>query len=470
MAEDRGPLTWFTKQTKSLYIARPDSYLNELIYKHEDTSVPRGAKLTVRASECALFFREGRCIGRIDPGTVALDTANIPFLGKLIVDPLTGGNHFLSELFFVSTKETTLRLPRDDGNHASASASAHEAGSSLVLGQYRDTASDHVVTIRGSLSYTIRVQDPVQLVVGLAGQSKAASGEVEHVLAGRLTGYLRQLVGLRARTSRVLDIVSNADAEIMSDQLKQACREEFAELGLAVGRLFDLTLSLDDASSDLLRNFGKQSSELILAKDDAFAQANAVMGQRAAMDGLAKGRGHLIMSGNIGGAFQSPSGGGSRAPAPRGPAGGGGSVLSAPSSFLILGEHGATGPYSARQLALLALSKGQSLDQVFIRRSDDPSDVSFSADLEPSIVIEFQRRAPTPRASVEDTAPTLRALEAALGASAADGLLLEAGIAMGVRMALAMGLAPNEAGGRAVVLAAAARLGIVAKPDAPQGS
>lgn len=490
MAEDRGRKNWFTNQTKSMYIARPDSCLNDLIYKYEDKSVPRGAKLTVRASECALFFREGRCIGRIDPGTVALDTANIPFLGHLIVDPLTGGNHFLSELFFVSTKETILRLPQDRGNRASASA--HEAGSSLALGQYRDISSDNVVNIRGSVSYTIRVQDPVQLVVGLAGQSENASCEVEHVLAGRLLSLLRQVVGLRVRNSPVLDVVSNVDAEAMSDQLREACRAEFAELGLAVGRLFDLTLSLDDESANLLREFGKQRSELMLARDEAFAQANAVKGQRAAMEGLASGlasgRGPMIMSGNIGGAFHPPSGGGSRGPAPRGPAAPGGSVLSAPSSFLIIGDGGASGPYSARQLALLALSKGQSPDQVVVRRSDDPPDVSFTADLEPSIVAEFQRRTPAPRPAAarpatapvqlspaaapaaDETASALRALEAAVVASATDGVLPEAGIAMGARMAVAIGLAPNDAGGRAVALATAARLGLVTRPDIPQGS
>lgn len=490
MAEKKGPLSWFTDQTKSLFVARPDSHLNELIYKHPDKTLPRGTKLTVRASECALFFREGRCIGRIDPGTVALDTANIPFLGHLIVDPLTGGNHFLSELFFVSTKETILRLPQGGGSRASASA--HEAGSSLALGQYRDLSSDNVVTIRGSLSYTVRIQDPVQLVVGLAGQSKDASEEVEHVLAGRLLSLLRQVVGQQVRSSPVLDVVSNVDAEAMNGQLRAACRSEFAEMGIAVGRLFDLTLSLDDESAAILREFGKQRSELMLAKDDAFAQANAVKGQRAAMEGLASGlasgHGPMIMSGNIGVAFQPPGGAGGRGSMRRSSGGQGGTVLSAPSSFLIVGEGGANGPYSARQLALLVLSKGQSLDQVILRRTDDPTDVSFPADLEPSIVAEFQRRAPTqrtvparspppaaqtpaPAQSVADeTTSTLRALDAALMASMNDGVLTEAAVAMAARMAVAMGLAPNEVEGRAVVSATATRLGLSTLQDGSSGA
>ena len=88
-------LGWFSKEVKTTYVLRPDEYANDLIYLHPDRSVPRGTKLTVRSDECVLFFREGKYIGRINAGSVILDTANIPFLGHVIVDQFTGGNHLL---------------------------------------------------------------------------------------------------------------------------------------------------------------------------------------------------------------------------------------------------------------------------------------------------------------------------------------------------------------------------------------
>ena len=489
-SQKRGALSWFSDQTKSLYIARPDQYLNDLIYKHPDVSIPRGAKLTVRASECALFFREGRCIGRIDPGSVPLDTANIPFLGHLVVDKLTAGNHFLCELFFVSTNETTLRVPEPAPNGGPQEAT-------VPVGQYRDLNSAKVVQIRASLSYTVKVQDPVRLVIGLGGQSAYASHEVEQVLAGRLLSQLRQAVGRQVLSRPVLDVVSNVDAEIMSNELRTVGHAEFIELGVGVGRMFNLALSLDDESQIALRAFGERESELALqakgselARHDGFAQFNLVQGQRAAMEGLgsglATGKSPMIMSGmNVGGAFQAPPGvGGSRGPAPRSPAGPGGAILSGQASFLIIGDAGASGPYSARQLALLVLSKGQSLDEVIVRRADDPPDVTFTADMEPAIVTEFQRRAPpkrggpTPEAASEPrprpapepaqgssaqagaTASTMRALDAALLASVTDGILLRPSVTVLANMAVALGLAPNAAAGVAVVLAAAERLGV----------
>ena len=82
-------LDWLKKfsikqETRSFYIARPPEYAERLIYLHPARSVPRGAKLTVRPDECALFFREGKLIGKIDTGTYLLDTANLPFLGHLL--------------------------------------------------------------------------------------------------------------------------------------------------------------------------------------------------------------------------------------------------------------------------------------------------------------------------------------------------------------------------------------------------
>jgi len=71
-----------------------------------------------------------------------------------------------------------------------------------------------------------------------------------------------------------------------------------------------------------------------------------------------------------------------------------GSVMSGPPGFLILTDRGPTGPYSARQIALMAISKGQALANLQIRGAGDPEDVSFTADLEPLIVQEYQRRKP----------------------------------------------------------------------------
>ena len=71
-----------------------------------------------------------------------------------------------------------------------------------------------------------------------------------------------------------------------------------------------------------------------------------------------------------------------------------GTVISGQAAFIVQTDRGPAGPYSARQVALMAISKGQSLAQVQIRSTQDPEDMYFAADLEPQIVQEFKRRSP----------------------------------------------------------------------------
>ena len=69
---------WIKDQSKALYIARPDQASNDLVWAHPDRSIPRGAKLTVRSDEIALFFREGQFMGTCQAQSSY--TANIPSL------------------------------------------------------------------------------------------------------------------------------------------------------------------------------------------------------------------------------------------------------------------------------------------------------------------------------------------------------------------------------------------------------
>ena len=124
---------WIKNETKSLYIARPDDSANELIWAHPDRSIPRGAKITDRSDEIALFYREGKLIGRIPPGTVLMDTANVPFLGHLLIDQFTGGNQFITELYFCKTSETQVSLYQEN------------------IGQYTDLLSTNLVSLFGGL-------------------------------------------------------------------------------------------------------------------------------------------------------------------------------------------------------------------------------------------------------------------------------------------------------------------------------
>jgi membrane protease subunit (stomatin/prohibitin family) len=377
--------SWVADETKSMYVARPEHAVGRLIYQHPDKSIPRGTKITVRSDECALFFREGKFVARINAGTELLDTANLPFLGHLLIDNFTDANHFICELFFVSLNESILNLPAQE------------------LGQYRDLNSGNVVGIQGGLSYTVKVNEPVKIITQLGGQSAQSADAVHEILNGRMLNFLRKAVATRSQQIPVLSVVSNLDAEAISQEIRHTSDAEFLPLGIGLGRIYDLFMSLDQTSLDLLRDYGKQEANLSLqekgsriASAPGFAEFNLVQGQRAALEGLgqgmASGKGPMVMTGGMGMDL-------TRRPAPsttshvRGPRGGP-SVLNNQAMFLVAGERGMSGPFSARQVALLAISKNIDLADLTIRSTEDPEDVLFSANLEPLIVNEYKRRAP----------------------------------------------------------------------------
>jgi membrane protease subunit (stomatin/prohibitin family) len=462
---------WFTNETRSLYVERPATAAGALIYLHPDKSIPRGTKITVRSDECALFFREGQFVGKLEPGTYLLDTANIPWLGHLLVDKFTGANQFITELFFVSIAETLVEL------------------SPTALGQYVDLNSRNVVQIIGKTSYTLLVEDPLRLVTQLGGQSAESSATTIEVLNGRLLNGFRKIVGQLVESIPVLSVVSNAQAEAVSNGLLQFAGAEFQAIGTKLRRVYSLELTLDEASFNLLREFGKQEAGLRLqskgaeiASQEGFAEYNLIQGQRAALEGLGKGlaegKGTMFMGMGLGGNLTSQQ---TARPSPRPPSRGGsgtqgpGTILAPPRSFLIQSARGEDGPFSIRQVALHAASSKRPLSEIMIRGEDDPPGVYFSADLEPQIVAEYRRRVPSvpagtaPAASqnpspdgshqtAPQTAPSI--FDVAFEAAISDGVISPEEISMLVALSQSLGMASDPASAKTLVIQRAASRGV----------
>src|SRR5262245_19095476 len=87
-------------EAERLFVARPDEARGLVVWRWPDRNLRRGTQLTVAPDEVAVFVREGRVAGTLQPGTHELDGSSIPWLG-LVVDAVTGGNLYLAEVYFV---------------------------------------------------------------------------------------------------------------------------------------------------------------------------------------------------------------------------------------------------------------------------------------------------------------------------------------------------------------------------------
>lgn len=379
---------WIKNETKSLYIARPDFAANELIWAHPDRSIPRGAKVTVRSDETALFFREGKYIGKISAGTVLMDTANVPFLGHLLIDQFTGGNQFITELYFCKISETQISFHQE------------------TIGQFTDILSANLVTLYGGLEYTLIVSDPEKLVQGIGGQNIASSDSAVEKFNGRVNNALRSIIGQLAKTNQITDITSGSLTDSVTSSLLQKLADEFTLMGVKLVRLLNLVIALDPQSEQALREFGNRRSDLRiqemgaqLATQEGFAEFNLIQAQRKALeglgDGLATGNSPMLMSGlglaaNLTGSQRnrisrtSTSTSVSRFGAIRGE-----------KKFFYINDGREEGPLTGRNLALIALSKNIGLQDLMIRAEDDDPGSCYAAEFEPNIKEEYYRRKPS---------------------------------------------------------------------------
>lgn len=152
----------FVKQgVREMMIARPDNLKHLIVYKHPDQNFPFWSQLTVDSDECAVFFKDGKVVGVLPPGRHTMSTQNIPFLNN-IVNKLTGGDVFISEIFFVKT--SPVRGVPFGG----------------PIGDMIDplTGEQVIPRIFGELSAV--VTDPVRFIVGYTGQ--AAQGDNDTIL------------------------------------------------------------------------------------------------------------------------------------------------------------------------------------------------------------------------------------------------------------------------------------------------
>ena len=146
---------------REMMIARPDNLKQLIVYKHPDQNFPFWSQLTVDSDECAVFFKDGKVVGVLPPGRHTLSTQNIPFLNN-IVNSFTGGQVFISEIYFVKT------------------APVRSVPFGGPIGDMIDPLTQEQVIPRIFGEFSLVVTDPVRFILGYTGQ--AAQGDNDTVL------------------------------------------------------------------------------------------------------------------------------------------------------------------------------------------------------------------------------------------------------------------------------------------------
>ncbi|MDE0892282.1 MAG: SPFH domain-containing protein [Planctomycetota bacterium] len=271
-------LGWFKRGVGEMMVARPDDAKPHVVWKHPDPTIPFGSNLTIEADEVAVFFRDGKVVGTLTPGRHVLemsDSSNIPFLSDL-VDSFTGGNVFITEAFFVSTRE-----------HTGVKFGGR-------IGHVEDPKSGIPVEtmVHGEFSFT--VTDPEQLITGLVGMGRAESHTIRSWMKEQVLKVIRDHVAelLVKNKWPLLDVTSGAFTEEMEVEVLERVKAHVTGYGLKIARLGNFIISIDEEDADNLKRLYTDAAYLKtvggVERYQQFAAGKAMMG---AGEGMAQGGG-----------------------------------------------------------------------------------------------------------------------------------------------------------------------------------
>jgi len=243
---------------REMMIARPDAAKHLIVYKHPDQNVPFWSQLTVDSDECALFFKDGRYVGHLLAGRHTLQTQNIPFLNNL-VNKFTGGDVFISEIFFVKTQP--LRGVPFGG----------------PLESMEDPVLFEFVTPRIFGEFALVVVDPVRFVIGYHGQC-AGSGDNDVILnwiKGKFFMSVKTVIGQTcAQQQKSLLNLGGMSMELSARIVQFAPNLE--EIGIKILEIGNFNINFAAEDQKLLREANKARGEarrgVSIASDTARAK------------------------------------------------------------------------------------------------------------------------------------------------------------------------------------------------------
>lgn len=261
-------IEWFDESGKELVHRLPEQGSGEIKF---------GAQLTVRESQAAVLFYQGKACDAFGPGRHTLKTLNLPILTKILSIPWRGDSPLRAEVYMVNLKHfTNLKW----GTRNPVAFRDKELG---------------LVRLRAHGIFNIQVVQPVLFINSLVGTMASLTTEsietyLKRVIVSRFNDYLGE------KLDTLLNLPGKFDG--LSEELQKRLVEDFSHFGLRLSQLYITSITPPDevqqAIDDQSRMNAIKDMDKFMQMKAAMAMEKAATTQGEAGAGMGMGMGFML--------------------------------------------------------------------------------------------------------------------------------------------------------------------------------
>lgn len=208
-----------------------------LVWKHPDEDFNAASQLIVHESQEAIFFKNGQALDLFPPGRYALETANLPILGK-IINRLTGGESpFHCEVYFIN-KAVSLDV---------------KWGTSSPI-PVMDPQFNIIVPVRANGRFGIKIDDSRKLLIKLLGTVEQFDHQtLQEFFRGVLMTRIKDFLAGKMVREKISFLEITTRLNEISSSIQEQLSDAFDEYGIKLVNFFVNTISVPDDDEGVLQ-------------------------------------------------------------------------------------------------------------------------------------------------------------------------------------------------------------------------